>query len=93
VVTHRFDVLSLTFTDEEPHKVLRINGLPPNATSEALTALFRQFVGFKEVRLVPGLDIAFVEYETEPQAVTARMTLGGAQLTDTHVLNITYAKK
>ncbi len=73
--------------------MLRVNGLTKDATQEGLSALFGRFIGFKEVRLVPGLDIAFVEYANEAQAITARAALFGAKLTEDHVLNITFSKK
>jgi hypothetical protein len=83
---HRID-------DEVPHKVLRLNGLPSEVTTEQLTDLFKNFMGFKEVRVVSGLGIAFVEYDNEYQAIAARMQLSGAKVTESHALNITFSKK
>lgn len=54
----------------------------------------RRFPGFKEVRLVPGRhDIAFVEFENESQAGSARDALQGFKITPSHAMKITYAKK
>lgn len=56
-----------------PNKVLFLRDLPDDADQEMLTALFGQFEGFKEVRLVPGRrGIAFVEYEDESGAISAK---------------------
>ena len=59
-----------------------------------LKGVFGQFLGFKEVRLVPGIyGVAFVEYENEMQAMAARAMLTGATLENGHPLVINYAKK
>lgn len=43
-----------------------------------LTALFSRFEGFQEVRTVPGRKgIAFVEYENENGAISAKEALSG----------------
>ncbi len=53
-----------------------------------------QFVGFKEVRLVPGRsEMAFVEYQLEMQAVVARQSLQGFRVTPSCYLQISFAKK
>lgn len=54
----------------------RRTGLPDDADEMMLSMLFRQFPGFKEVRVIQGRsDIAFVEYEQDSQAAEARKTL------------------
>lgn len=59
-----------------------------------LTLLFNQFPGFKEVRLIPGRsDIAFVEFENEYLSATAKEALNGFNLSPTHKMRITFAKK
>jgi hypothetical protein len=53
-----------------------------------------QFPGFKEVRLVPGrADIAFVEYETDANAVEAKTKLDGFQIKPDQALSVSFAKK
>ena len=53
-----------------------------------------RFPGLKEVRLVPGRsDIAFVEFETEIQAGTAKDALQGFRIKPTHAMTISFAKK
>jgi len=65
-----------------PNKILFVQNLPEDYGVEGLTAIFGRFEGFREVRLVPGRrGIAFVEYEAEAGAIsakenTANMTLG-----------------
>jgi len=58
-----------------------------------LLALHR-FPGYKEVRLVPGRsDIAFVEFDNEPQAGEAKKNLHGFKITPSNAMKVTYAKK
>lgn len=56
-------------SDNTPaNKILFVENLPEQSTTQMLTMLFQQFPGFREVRLVdarPG--IAFVEYESDAQ--------------------------
>lgn len=53
-----------------------------------------RFPGFKEVRLVPNRhDIAFVEFENEVQAGTAKVALNGFKITPTNAMKISFAKK
>lgn len=50
---------------------------------DALTAIFGRFEGFREVRLVPGrTGIAFVEYEAEAGAISAKEQTAGMTLGD-----------
>ncbi|RDD44690.1 U1 small nuclear ribonucleoprotein A [Trichoplax sp. H2] len=80
--------------EELPNKILFLTNLPEETTELMLSMLFNQFPGYKEVRLVPGRhDIAFVEFESEIQAATARNSLNGFKITPTHQMNIAFAKK
>jgi hypothetical protein len=68
--------------------------LPHDADSMALQALFEQFPGFKEVRMIeakPG--IAFVEYGDEMQATLAHQGLQNFKVSPTHAMMVSYAKK
>lgn len=59
-----------------------------------LRALFSQFAGLREVRLIPGRhDIAFVEYGTEDQAAMAKQNLQGFMVTPDRPMKIMFAKK
>ncbi|KAJ3190417.1 hypothetical protein HDU85_000713 [Gaertneriomyces sp. JEL0708] len=76
------------------NNILFIQNLPPETTEPVLVQLFSQFTGYKEVRLVPGKkDIAFVEYETEAQAGTAKQQLNGYKISEEKEMKVTYAKK
>ncbi|KND03648.1 uncharacterized protein SPPG_01120 [Spizellomyces punctatus DAOM BR117] len=77
-----------------PNSILFVQNLPPETTEAVLAALFQQFQGFKEVRLVPGKsDIAFVEYESEMQAGVAKQSLNKFKITPEKEIKVTYAKK
>ncbi|XP_028414832.1 U1 small nuclear ribonucleoprotein A-like [Dendronephthya gigantea] len=77
-----------------PNKILFLTQLPPETTQMMLAMLFNQFPGFREVRLVPGKsDIAFVEFDNEIQAGTAKDALQGFKITPTNAMKITFAKK
>ncbi|KAI9009188.1 hypothetical protein DFJ74DRAFT_611284 [Hyaloraphidium curvatum] len=77
----------------KPNRILFVSNLPAEITDEMLSLLFQQYPGFKEVRLVPGkTDIAFVEFETEVNATTARDVLDGFKLTPRDRMNVTFAK-
>lgn len=80
--------------DQPPHHILFLTLLPEETSQSMLQMLFNQFPGFKEVRLVPGRhDIAFVEFENEFQASSAKEALQGFKLTPTSSIKITFAKK
>lgn len=78
-----------------PNKTLFVRNLPEEYDIDTLTAIFGRFEGFREVRTVPGRKtIAFVEYETETGAISAKentagMTVGGAG----QVMNVTYQRQ
>ena len=66
-----------------PNKILFLRELPDEYDSEGLSRIFSRFEGFKEVRLVPGRKgIAFVEYEAEAGAISAKEATAGMQLGD-----------
>lgn len=78
-----------------PNKILFVQNLPEDYDIDGLTAVFGRFEGFREVRLVPGRKgLAFVEYEAEAGAISAKentagMTLGG----DNKVIRVTYQRQ
>lgn len=73
-----------------PNKILFVQNVPDEYDIDALTGVFSRFDGFREIRLVPGRrGIAFVEYEAEQGAITAKentagMSLGGATIKVTY---------
>eukprot|EP00802_Teleaulax_amphioxeia_P020931 Tamp_21242.p1 GENE.Tamp_21242~~Tamp_21242.p1 ORF type:complete len:242 (+),score=86.27 Tamp_21242:82-807(+) len=80
--------------DAPPNKILFLQRLPVEVNDVMLQALFKQFDGLQEVRMVPGkTGIAFVEFAAEAQATLAKDTLQGFKLTPTNAMKITFAKK
>ena len=64
-----------------PNKILFVQNLPEDYGVDGLTAIFGRFEGFREVRLVPGRrGIAFVEYEAEAGAISAKENTAGMTL-------------
>ncbi|RKP03025.1 hypothetical protein CXG81DRAFT_10032 [Caulochytrium protostelioides] len=76
-----------------PNAILFTAAPPPLSTREALEALFGQYPGLVEVRLVPGKqDIAFVEYDSEHASTVARTALHKTHLGG-EVIRVTFAKR
>ena len=76
-----------------PSPILFVQGLPEATTAAMLAMLFKQFPGYKEARTVearPG--IAFVEFESAPQAGVALAGLQGFKVTPTHAMALSYAR-
>ena len=64
-----------------PNKILFVQNIAEEITVDALSAIFGRFEGFKEVRTVPGRkNIAFVEYEAEVGAISAKESTAGMPL-------------
>ncbi|KAJ1457438.1 hypothetical protein M885DRAFT_514979 [Pelagophyceae sp. CCMP2097] len=77
-----------------PSNVLFAQNLPDDCTDIALSILFQQHAGFKEVRMVPGKKgIAFVEFTDEIQAGLALTVLNNFKLTQTDLLQLSFAKR
>ena len=75
-----FAEMAITNEAVPANQILFVSNLPASAggSAEDLGTLFSTHPGFKEVRLVPGrTDIAFVEFETDLQASTAKDSLNG----------------
>lgn len=80
--------------EAEPHSILFLTGLPSGVSKDMLMALFGQFPGLKDIRMVPSrLDIAFIEYDDVEQAVVAKNELTNFQITPTDQLQVNFAKK
>ncbi|KAI1109184.1 RNA recognition domain-containing protein [Nemania sp. NC0429] len=78
-----------------PNKILFVQNLPDDYDIEALTAVFGRFEGFREVRLVPGRKgIAFIEYEAEAGAITAKENTAGMAVGDgSKFIKVTYQRQ
>lgn len=81
-------------TAAAPNNILFIQNLPHETTDIMLEVLFKQYPGFREVRMIdakPG--IAFVEFEDDNQSLVAMEALQGFKITPQNPMAITYAKK
>lgn len=76
---------------EPPSKYLLAQDLPAECNEMMLGMLFRQYEGYKEVRM-PRAGLAFVEFEDEPHATLAKQALDGFKLTASDILRLTYGK-
>jgi len=78
-----------------PNKILFVQNLPEEYDIDGLTAIFGRFEGFREVRLVPGRrGIAFIEYESEAGAITAKENTAGMALGDgSQIMKVTYQRQ
>jgi RNA recognition motif-containing protein len=77
------------------NKILFLRDLPDDASQESLSAVFGRFEGFQEVRMVPGRKgIAFVEYEAETGAISAKEATAGMPMGDQgKPIRITYQRQ
>lgn len=76
-----------------PNKILFLQNVPDEYDVDALTTIFGRFDGFREVRLVPGRrGIAFVEYDAEQGAITAKENTAGMALGD-KAIGVTYQRQ
>ncbi|CAK9009038.1 unnamed protein product [Durusdinium trenchii] len=78
---------------ERPNRTLFVENLPPEATDTMLSMLFRQYPGFQEVRLIPGRNVAFADYQNEYQAGMAMQGLQSFEMTPDVRLQLSYARK
>jgi RNA recognition motif-containing protein len=78
-----------------PNKILFVQNLPDDYDVDALTSIFGRFEGFREVRLVPGRrGIAFVEYEAETGAISAKENTAGLTLGEGgQAIKVTYQRQ
>ncbi|QSS65575.1 small nuclear ribonucleoprotein U [Histoplasma capsulatum] len=78
-----------------PNKILFLREIPDSLDQEGLTAVFGRFEGFKEVRMVPGRKgIAFVEYEAETGAISAKEATSGMPLGENgKPIRVTYQRQ
>ena len=78
-----------------PNKILFLRELPEDADSDMLSSIFGRFEGFREVRLVPGRKgIAFVEYENETGAISAKEATSGMPMgPNAKPIRVTYQRQ
>ena len=76
-----------------PGPVLKSDGIPEDVTKKMLDDLFGQYPGFKEVRLVAGKGVAFIEYFGTSQATMALQGLRNYSVTPAHKIKLNFAKQ
>ena len=78
-----------------PNKILFVQNLPDEFDVDSLSIIFDRFEGFREVRLVPGRKgIAFVEYEAEAGAISAKESTAGMTLgQEGKIIKVVYQRK
>jgi hypothetical protein len=70
-----------------------LQNVPDEYEVDALAVIFSRFEGFREIRLVPGRrGIAFVEYEAEQGAISAKESTSGMKLGDS-TIKVTYQRQ
>uniref|UniRef100_A0A7S2RXV7 RRM domain-containing protein n=1 Tax=Mucochytrium quahogii TaxID=96639 RepID=A0A7S2RXV7_9STRA len=79
--------------EEPPHNILFVTELPAECEKTALEILFKQYNGYKEVRVVPSRNVAFIEFDTIPNATLAKLGLSGFKVSETHTLKLDFAKQ
>ena len=93
VVTHAPKPAKL-IVNHIPNRILFAQNLPEECTDHVLTMLFQPYMGFQEVRMVPGKKgLAFIEFQDQLQAGMALQQLNGFKLSATDTLHLTYAKQ
>ena len=75
-----------------PSKYLLAQNLPSEINEMILSMLFRQYAGYKEVRM-PRPGLAFIEFEDEAHATLALGALNGFKLTEKDTLELIYGKQ
>jgi len=80
--------------DDIPNRILFVENFPPETTPVALTLLFKQYLGFKDCRMIDGKPgIAFVEFNDQYQGGKAKDALQNFKITEQHKMKISYAKQ
>ena len=87
-------VSSMVPNREMPNKILFVTNLPEGSSEDMVKVLFNLYPGYREVRLVPGrADLAFVEFDSEDTATTAKSQLDNFQVKPDHYMRVAYAKR
>jgi RNA recognition motif-containing protein len=75
-----------------PSSLLVAKNLPTECNDMMLAMLFRQYSGYKEVKLVGG-GVATIEFGTENEATSALKGLNGFKLTTSATLDLNYGER
>ncbi|WPH04672.1 small nuclear ribonucleoprotein U1a [Acrodontium crateriforme] len=76
-----------------PNKVLLLRDLPEDYTKDnaMLKIVFGRFPGLKDIRLVPGRNMGFAEYEDKEGATQAKEKMDGQELAGS-AIKVTYQR-
>jgi len=74
-----------------PSNIIFAQSLPKDCNEMMLAMLFRQYPGYREVR-IPRPSLAFIEFDDEPHASVALKALNGFKLTANDCLELNYGK-
>lgn len=75
-----------------PSSLLLAKNLPPECNELMLRMLFKQYSGYKEVKLAGGGG-GMIEFGTESEATSALKALNGFKLTTSASLDLTYGER
>jgi len=75
-----------------PSSLLLAKNLPPECNELMLRMLFKQYSGYKEVKLAGG-GMGMIEFGTESEATSALKALNGFKLTTSASLDLTYGER
>lgn len=75
-----------------PNKILFLHNVPERISRDDLDALFRPHRGLVDVRIIPGRNVAFVEFSDSVTSSMAKDSLHGHSFGPTESLRITFAK-
>lgn len=75
-----------------PSSLLLARNLPTECNDMMLAMLFRQYAGYKEVKMI-GEGNATIEFGTENEATSALKGLNGFKLTTSSTLDLTYGQQ
>ncbi|KAK2197993.1 bifunctional RNA recognition motif domain/Nucleotide-binding alpha-beta plait domain superfamily/RNA-binding domain superfamily [Babesia duncani] len=73
------------------NRILFVEGLPQDVTTEEVDGIFQTISGFIESRVIPSRRVAFVDFNTEINSEFALQTLQGSEIRG-HTINISFAK-
>jgi len=78
--------------DGKPRGKLLVENLPSGITNDMLGKLFKQYPGFQSAECISGKRVAFVEFDTEHQALKAEDGLQGFKISEDNEIKIRLAK-
>lgn len=81
-----------THASSVPSSLLLAKNLPAECNELMLAMLFKQYAGYKEVKLLPG-GMGTIEFGSENEATSSLKALNGFKLTTSASLDLTYGER